>query len=154
MDSQGTRALEALEGLEALKALKALGHSKGTWALEHSRNLGTWALEALGHSKGTWALGHSRHLGTWPLRHLGTQALQRHLVTWALRHSKGTWSLGHSGTRTLEALYLADSEKKDGIIEQKEGEWVVVLKNQNRKKMTFGFVMDLLRIHIHDGDTN
>ena len=80
MDSQGTRALEALEGLEALKALKALGYSKGTWALEHSRNLGTWALEVLGHSKGTWALGHS---GTpKALGHLGTQALghSRHFI--------------------------------------------------------------------------
>ena len=120
-------------------------HSRDSRHSRHSRHSGT--RRVLGHSstQGTWALGHSGTQGTWARGLSGT---------WALRHSKGTWSLGHSGTRTLEALYLADSEKKDGIIEQKEGEWVVVLKNQNRKKMTFGFVMDLLRISIHDGDTN
>ena len=123
--TQGTQGTRALEGYLSTRALKELGHL-GTW--------GTWALEGHLGSQGNWARGLSG--------------------TWALRHSKGTWSLGHSGTLTIKVLYLANSEKKDGITEQKEGEWVVVLKNQNRKKMTFGFEMDLLRIYIHDGDTN
>ena len=86
LDSQGTRTLETL------KALKALGHSKGTWALGHSKHLGTWALEEFGYLKGTWALGHSRNSGTWPLRHLGTRALERHLSTWALEALKTLYS--------------------------------------------------------------
>ena len=63
----GTRALKVLEeqvSTPALRALAYLGHS------------GTWEPEVLGHSKGTWALEHSRHLGTRALKgHLGTQAL-------------------------------------------------------------------------------
>ena len=39
---------------------------------------------ALGHSKSTWALGHTRHLGTqgpWAVRHLGTRRALRHSDT-------------------------------------------------------------------------
>ena len=86
---------------DTLKALKALGHSKGTWALGHSKQLGTWVLEEFGYLKGTWALGHSRNSGTWPLRHLGTRALERHLSTWALE--------------ALEALYSAESCVIDSV---------------------------------------
>ena len=70
--TQGTWTLGHFsKNTRALKALKALeGH------------LETRAL------KGTWALEHSRHLGTWPLRHLGTRALERHSGTWDILFSR------------------------------------------------------------------
>ena len=70
--------LRAIQG--HCKALE--GHSKGTWALAHSRHLGTWALEDFSYSDTQKAL-----------RHWGTHD------TWAHGNS-GTWALGHSGTRT------------------------------------------------------
>ena len=93
---------------------KKIGHSKGTWVLEHSRHLGIWVLEHLRHSGTQRVLGNSgtqRELG-----HSGTQGtwILGHSDNWTLGHSKGTWALRYSGARaleTLEALYLADSAK-------------------------------------------
>ena len=49
---------------------------KETWALGHSRHLGTRSLEALRYSKGTWALMHLRHLDTRALEgHLGSRGI-------------------------------------------------------------------------------
>ena len=67
---------------EFMKYLRKIyeGHSKDT-----RRKLGTRALK--GHSKGTWAMGHSRHLDLWALRHLSTWRALGHLRTLALGHS-------------------------------------------------------------------
>ena len=70
---------------------EASGHSKGTQtAFGHSRHSGTRTLDALGHSQGTWALNALGHLGT-------------------------RRALRHSGSRALEALYLADSSQLTGF---------------------------------------
>ena len=53
-------------------------HSKGTWALEHSKQLPMWVRRHLGNwatptLEGCLCTRNSRHLGTQPLGHLGTQ---------------------------------------------------------------------------------
>ena len=90
-DTQGALKYSNIQGTR-----RALSYSEGTRALE--------TLRRLEHSV-TWAPAHPRHLGTQAHghpRHLGTQTLEQ----WSTRPSK---TLRLSGTRALEALYLADS---------------------------------------------
>ena len=65
-------------------------HSKSSWALMALEQPST---KALGHLKVTWALKHSRHLGSWSLKHL------RHSATRRTLGYSGTRALGHLKTR-------------------------------------------------------
>ena len=58
------------------------GDSKSTCILNALRHLRIWDIRAPeGHSKNTWALEHSKDLDTWALRHIGTRPLAGHLET-------------------------------------------------------------------------
>ena len=69
------------------------GHSKGTWALRHSKRKKMGTPKAFqGHTKSTQALKALVHLDTQALGYLGTRR-----------------ALGHSGTKELEHLGTRDT---------------------------------------------
>ena len=70
--TQGTRALVGQSPLEGHSGTQGIRRALGRSGIQ-----GTWAFEALEHSKGTWAHEHSKLLGTWTLRHLGSWAVER-----------------------------------------------------------------------------
>ena len=86
------------------------GDSKSTCILNALRHLRIWDIRAPeGHSKNTWALEHSKDLDTWALRHIGTRPLVGHLETASNVFKCGVFMVRFSRIWTLLTLWDTES---------------------------------------------